>query len=46
MKIELVGDRLDFEWDKQFKREVLRQIDNEYLEGKKKVHEENLERKS
>jgi hypothetical protein len=31
----LVGDQLDFEFDPLFKRELLRQIDNEYLAGKK-----------
>jgi hypothetical protein len=34
-KMKLVGDQLDFEFDPLFKRELLRQIDNEYLAGKK-----------
>lgn len=34
-KMQLVGDQLDFEFDPLFKRELLRQIDNEYLAGKK-----------
>jgi hypothetical protein len=34
-QIQLVGDRLDFEIDSSFRKELLRQIDNEYLVGKK-----------
>jgi hypothetical protein len=34
-KMQLVGEKLDFEFDSLFKRELLRQIDNEYLAGKK-----------
>jgi hypothetical protein len=34
-KMQLVADRLDFEFDPLFKKELLRQIDNEYLAGKK-----------
>lgn len=30
-----MADRLDFEFDPLFKKELLRQIDNEYLAGKK-----------
>jgi hypothetical protein len=34
-KMQLVGEQLDFEFDAVFKRELLRQVDNEYLAGKK-----------
>ena len=33
--MQLVAEQLDFEFDPLFKRELLRQIDNEYLLGKK-----------
>lgn len=38
--MQLVGDKLDFEFDPLFKKELLRQIDNEYLKGKKVALEE------
>lgn len=35
-KIQLVGDKLDFEYDPTYRRELLRHIDNEFLIGRKK----------
>lgn len=34
-KIDLVGDKLDFEYDANFKKELLRHVDSQYLVGKK-----------
>ena len=42
-KMSLVGERLDFEWDPLFRKEVLRQVDNEYLFGKKRDLESKKE---
>lgn len=42
-KMQVVGDKLDFELDPLFRKELLRQVDNEYLLGKKAALREKKE---
>ena len=41
-KMGLVGDRLDFEWDPTFRKEILRVVDSEFLMNQKRRKREEL----
>lgn len=43
-KMELVGDRLDFEWDPTFRKEILRVVDSEFLMNQKRRTKEEQEK--
>lgn len=44
-KMELVGDKLEFEYDPLFRKEILRIVDNEHLQARKQELADKLQQK-